>query len=161
MQKINSKKRLNTQLVASRYSLVANYGFTMIEIMVVLGIFGFIASSGLIIGMDAYQNYLLDSERDTIVSLLERARNNSMNNIDQKEHRIHFTASGYVILPSGEVVGRSPGITATEFPLDANPDDFTIIFEQLSGSTPIFQIDVSNGTKTKIISINSEGRINW
>ena len=67
-------------------------GFTLIEILITIGIFAVIATIGLIISLDFYRSYAFRSEESTIVSILQKARSQSMDNIDQVRHGVHFQA---------------------------------------------------------------------
>ncbi|PJC65463.1 MAG: hypothetical protein CO020_00525 [Candidatus Colwellbacteria bacterium CG_4_9_14_0_2_um_filter_50_12] len=139
-------------------------GFTLLEIIIVVALFAILAALGLFIGLDLYRGYALASERSTVVNILEKARSQSVNNINQTPHGVHFTGSAYVIFQGAsyasrdqsydEVITSAPGVTAggvTE-----------TVFTQLEGSAnPTGEVTVSNGLKSMTISINNEGRINW
>ena len=148
-------------------------GFTLIEIIISIGILALIASLGLFISMDFFRNSSSRSENNIIVSLLEKARGQSLNNIDQIRHGVHFQTSPlkYILFEcpggtpqctsytpsSGDLIIDSSykvSITSPSLPLD-------VIFNQLDGSSSAVSIVVSDGIKTYTISINSEGRIDW
>lgn len=155
------------------------YGFTLLEIIVSIAILALIASLGLFISLDFFKNYSLRSEQNVIVSLLQNARSQSLNNIDQVRHGMHFES-----IPLRYILFECPALTPQCGSYIANSSDLTthfsynisitnpvlpfdVIFDQLSGdcincSSPV-NINISdiNGVKNYIITINSEGRIDW
>ncbi len=144
-----------------------NSGFSLIETMVVIGIFLIIFSFGLVFTLNSYRSYSFNAEITTIVSVLEKARSRALTNLYQSPHGVCFISSNYVIFrgttctpgaPTNELVSASKKVFdasnfSTTFP--------TIVFEQLSGTTTGGTITVTDGTKTTTIVINNEGRINW
>lgn len=145
-------------------------GFTLIEIIIVTAILGIILSLGLFIGVDFFRSYSLRSEENVIVSVLQKARGQSINNINEKKHGVHFEVSPdlkYIIFegpsydpsnPTNTIIKSAYGITISGLPID-------IIFEQLSGNcvscaSPV-EIKVNDGVREYAIKINSEGQIDW
>jgi len=151
-------------------------GFTLIEIVVVIAILGMILVFGLITNLNSFQRDTFRSEQSTLVSILEKARNRSMNNIFGSSHGVCYIAPNYIIfrgrtncLPTSSVDELIPANTnianlsnfSTTFP--------TVIFSQLAGRlvpqlTPINNeliIHMTDGIKSADIKINNEGTINW
>ncbi len=152
-------------------------GFTLIELLVVIGLLGIIAALGLFISMDFYRSYAFRSERSTIVSVLQKARSQSMNNIDEKRHGVRFQGSPlqYVLFEcsgcttypgsnsTDQVISGSynVSITSPALPLD-------IVFDQLNGNcisascaTALQSLNVTDSGKTYHISISPIGQIDW
>lgn len=144
-------------------------GLTLIEIMVVIGIFAMIASLGLFMDLSFLKSDILNSEQNIIVSTLEKARSRSMNNIYSVPHGFCYISPNYVIFRDGpgtrcvagvstnELVGANVGIAdnpSTTFP-------GVIIFSQLAGTTTASSIHITDGVNSKDITINHEGRIDW
>ena len=75
----------------------ANNGFTIVEIMIALGILLIIISLGFFLSMDLYRSYAFRSEQSTVLSILHRARTRALSNINQSPHGVHFQADKYVI----------------------------------------------------------------
>src|ERR1044072_4262622 len=73
---------------------IRNRGFTLIEILITIGLIGLIAALGLFISLNFYKNYSFRSERNVIVSILQKARSQSMDNIDEQRHGVHFFING-------------------------------------------------------------------
>ncbi len=150
---------------------IPNYqkGLTLIEIMVVIGIFMLIIGFGTIVDLNFVKRDLLKAEEDVIVSSLEKARSRSMNNIFESAHGFCYISPNYIIFrdsPStrcvagestNEVISANVGIaenSGTTFPT-------FVIFSQLAGTTTDNSIVLSDGVRLKNITINHEGRIDW
>ncbi|MBI2035962.1 MAG: prepilin-type N-terminal cleavage/methylation domain-containing protein [Candidatus Liptonbacteria bacterium] len=140
-----------------------NVGFTLIEILVTLGISSVLIAVGLFVTLDAYRVNSINSERDLMVSILEKARAKALANLYESPHGVRVDADSYVIFrgptysaydPTNETIPRGSGIIVTA------PADF--VFEQLTGNSSVSDvISLSDGARIEIISVNSEGRINW
>jgi len=162
-------------------------GFSLIEIIVVLGILALIASIGLFVSMDFWRGSSSHSEQDSVVSLLENARSQSLNNIDQVRHGVHFDASPLRYTEfectSSTCTDYSGADTSKDLVINSSSNNvsvtapvlpFDIIFDQLNGAcitttspTPFIcdpatqQIKINDGVKDYIITVNSEGQIDW
>jgi prepilin-type N-terminal cleavage/methylation domain-containing protein len=142
-------------------------GFTLIEISVALGILLMLFSFGLIMSMDAFRGSIFRSEREIIVSLLERARSHSMANIDGSAWGVCYRANKYVLF-KGTTCG-APAPSDEEFEVNqsvATDSNFastfpTISFAQLSGQSSAATITVVEANRSSSITINHEGTINW
>ncbi|MDO8530543.1 MAG: type II secretion system protein [bacterium] len=151
-------------------------GFTLIEVLIAVGILAIILSLGLFISFDFYRGYSFRAEKSVIVSVLQKARNQALNNISQARHGVRFENSPalrYIIFEgstydqnsaSNIIINASYGISIT----NPAPLPFDVIFDQLNGncissncSSGPLAITVSDGVKSYDITINSEGRINW
>lgn len=139
-------------------------GFTLIEIIIAVFILTSIGALALFIGLDQYRSYALTAERDTILAILKKARNQAMNNINEDPHGLSIQTSQYVIFQGASYASR---IAANDeiIPKSASISTGGIteaVFNQLRGniSTAPGDITVSNNIRTFTISINSEGRIN-
>ncbi len=166
--------------------LTGQAGFTLTEILVVLGIIVLIATFGLIVSLDVYKSYAFRLERSIIVSTLQKARSQSLNNINQVRHGVRFQTSplAYVLFecPSGTPQCKSYTASASDLvilssysvSIDSPTLPFDVIFDQLSGDCvvstganafncdPVNQpIKVSSGNQSFNITVNSAGQINW
>ncbi len=158
-----------------------NKGFTLIEILVVMAILAAIIGFGLLISFDAYKSYSFSAEKNNLITILQKARNQSLDNINQTRHGVHFQASPltYVLF---ECPSTNPQCTAyapssKDVTIDVSyavsitdpvPLPFDIVFDQLNGNcvtsnctTKPLNITLSSAGKFHTISINSEGRIDW
>lgn len=142
-----------------------NSGFTLWEITIVLAIMAVLFSVGLFANMELYRQRVLGAERDTIVSVLKRARSEAQNNINEAGHGVYFgSASNYVIFQGTTYASRNPaydenfdrssGLTLSgPAEVDFSPLDAS---SNVSGT-----ISVSNGMQSAGISVNYEGMVNW
>ena len=138
-------------------------GFTLIEIIICLGILAVLISLGLFMNVDTYKSYTLSFERDTLVGALERARAESLNNMFEMPHGIHFESGVYTLFKGdsynfedsyNEKFSYGPSMVIT------SPED--IIFEQLSGKPYASStIILRSGVRNFFITINDAGTINW
>ena len=147
---------------------LGNSGFTLVEILIVIGIFMLLAALTLGVGVDTARRATVGSERTTLVESLERARSRAMNNLGEKQHGVIVTSTDFVLFqgsiysagdPTNEVSERSDGISVT-----GPTDPVTVVFAQLSGRVDAGQtgdILLSNGDQNATVGINTEGRIDW
>ncbi len=155
-----------------------NKGFTLVEILVAIAILAIILSLGIFLSFDFYKSRSLLSEKDIIISVLQKARNQSLNNINQVRHGIHFMEDSglkYIIFEckaespqcvkyqensADAVIAVYYGISISEPALP-----FDVIFEQLSGDCLNCNLEktitVTDGAKSYAIKINKEGGIDW
>ena len=159
-------------------------GFSLIEILVVIGILGVILAFGMTINLSAFTSGTLQGEESKIVSVLSRARSHAMANMFQTTFGVCYdsTNKNYVIFQG---ITCNAGATTSEL-IPANKDiatdsasniltAFPIVFEQLTGKPTPTMISVADAPclvnekkvavafqgKTSNICINNEGTINW
>ena len=175
--------------VTCHMSNVSEKGFTLIEVLIAMAILVIILSLGLFISFDFYKSYAFRSEKNIVVSVLQKARSESLNNINQTRHGVHFEASPSLKYILFECPAASPQCTyyntgsSTDIIIDSSygasianplPLPFDVIFGQLSGdcipssgATPFAcdslnqPITISYGARSYNITVNSEGRIDW
>ncbi len=149
-----------------------NKGFTLIEILVVIGLFTVILAFGMTINFSALMGGTFRSEQAKIVSALQRARSHAMANMFQKKHgfcydEVYFQYKifqGDKNNPNPEIIDANKNINISGTPLlcSSTPG---IVFDQLSGNlSPAsgdIDLTVTDGIKTTHIIINNEETINW
>src|ERR1051326_7870488 len=72
-------------------------GMTLIEMIVVIAIITILFATGVVMSMEAFRGYTRRSERDVIVSILQRARSRAMANVGQHAWGACFDGSNYYI----------------------------------------------------------------
>jgi len=142
-----------------------NKGFTFIEIIMVVAILMALAGLGLIFGIDFYKTYSLDTERNVVSSILQKARSRAQNNFNQSSHGVYFQSDNYYVIFQGvSYVSRDVAydqLIPKNQALSISGISETI-FEQLNGDSQIAgDVILNNNRRTSIISINNEGGINW
>jgi len=147
-------------------------GFTLIEIIVVMGLLVIVGSLGLYMSLDTFRGSSFRNDRDSIVSALRRARSQAISNIcignnciDGQSHGVHLETGRYIIFQGASYNWDDP-LNET---IQANANNAVItssgdaLFGQLSGrANPAVTISVigSDGRKSDI-TINEEGRVDW
>ena len=151
-------------------------GFSMLEILVVLGMFTIVAGFGLLVSMETYRGSNFHSDRDLLVSLLQRARAQSINNLcsgstcaDGKPHGVHIDAANYayVLFQGSTYIPGDPLNSSFDSDRSSSRDILPlgvsdVIFSQLTGTTSsVISITLTGGARTSTISISPEGQITW
>lgn len=140
-------------------------GFTLIEILVLMAIITTFAGMGLFFTLDAYRGSLFRSEVSIIVNLLQKARNQAMNNVSQTPHGVRFELDEYILFHRDSYGSGDPAdeeILANSVVLVTGPAE--IVFDQLTGSVDTAMtgvITITYGHREVKININDEGRIDW
>ncbi|MBI4119667.1 MAG: prepilin-type N-terminal cleavage/methylation domain-containing protein [Parcubacteria group bacterium] len=139
-------------------------GFTLIEIVITVGIFLIVMGIGLFVGLDFYRGSALTAERDTVVSILRSARSDAFNNLHELPHGIFIDADRYILFSGASYASRDPQFDEVIFKSPAVDASGTqeIVFQQLSATTGASgTIILSYDTRSVTIEVNGEGRINW
>jgi prepilin-type N-terminal cleavage/methylation domain-containing protein len=154
-----------------KISTRSTHGFTLTEILIVIGLISVVASMTVIVSMDSWRGSSFSNERNAIVSALQRARGRAMSNMclgpsctAGKMHGVHISSGSYTVFqgniytvsdPINEVGNIGPTIAVT-----GNTD---IVFSQLSGdASPTGTITVKdNAGRSSIITIGARGQISW
>ena len=130
-----------------------NLGFTLIEILVVIGVIVLLFAASYLVTFDTYGKNLLSNEEEKLVSILSKARSRAMNNIDEMDHDVSIESDKYV-LDSDEEIEKNENIEITGIT--------SVAFEQLSGKpSETGDIVLDDGIRTETITIYPGGMINW
>lgn len=149
-------------------SRVHTQGFSLIELILVLGLIGVVALFTVPLTIDSLSRSAVSQERDLFVSLLLRgARAAALANLNEKSHGIQIdnTNHQYILFEGttytpGAATNRIIPYTNSTISISGGPK---ILFEQLSGdvTTGAGTINITNGAKTNTIIIASTGQIDW
>ena len=146
-------------------------GFTLIEILLVLGLLAVIAGVSLVMGMDSYRGNSFRSDRDLLVAALEHARAESINAIclgsnctDAAPHGVSIQSDSYVIFQGASYNSRDQAednvIPASALVSHAGLSD--VVFSVLSATSTAGQIVLSDDSgHSSTITIGSLGQISW
>lgn len=145
-------------------------GFSLLEILVTTAIFAALAGLGLFVSMDVYRGVSFRSERDVVVSLLQRARSRALANINQSPHGLCYddVSRSYVIFrgatyvagaSTNELLPTNNKVSFSGFPLCSSGTG--VVFTQLSATTTGANIAVIQNARTESVTVNSEGLIVW
>jgi len=131
-----------------------------------------VAGFSTIVSMDNYRSYSFSNERDLLVAILHKARNQAINNMcvgalctDGKPHGVHITPGAYTIFQGATFATRDSAVDEviqTKAPVTVTGIN-DIVFSQLSGNaSPVGTTTIADPTNhSSVISINSEGQISW
>lgn len=139
-------------------------GFTLIEVLIVLGLFGVLFGISLPISLDSYRSYILTSETKNLLSVVRRARSLAIANDHGISHGVSLESDRFILFQGSSFAGRdsafdenyprSPSVTITGF------DE--IVFSQISGLPNVTTtITLKNDLNEQTISINEYGTIFW
>ncbi len=144
-------------------------GFTLIEVLVVLGIVTMIIRATLMFDVNSFRGEAFRGERNTLVVALQTARADALNNINQQKHGVKINPSGFkgYVIFEGNTFASSDTSLHNEIPslytielAPGSPDE--IVFSQLSGNADfdgeIVLKDPERALTTNIV-INHEGKI--
>ena len=138
-------------------------GFTLIEVMIGLGILFIIFGLGLFLSMDFYKTFSFKSDNHIAISTLHKARTQALSNINQKEHGVHFDNAGHTMTifegPTYIAGAATNETVSVNSNLTISPATADVLFEQLTGDSTMQVITISDGIKTLNITINDEGAI--
>ena len=139
-------------------------GFTLIELLIVIAILSILATFGFLVSLDFYRTYAFNSERDTLVSLLQKARSDALNNVGQVPHGLHFENNKYILFDRavfGSLQSQDQIIPADTYISHGAPAN--VIFTQLSGDVDsgVGNIVLNDGKRSSTISVDVNGIINW
>ena len=149
---------------AQNNSLRTSAGFTLIEITIVLAIVVGLTAIGLTVGVDSYSRYNFHSEKDTAVSMLQKARSGAINNIGESWHGVYFGNATDIILFRGQGATQDYAHRNSAFDFKMEKcggvmysGASEIVFNQLSGDTSGGIVTINSAN----ITINNEGGIDW
>lgn len=139
-------------------------GFTLIEVVIAGAIIALIGALGLFISADFYRSYILITERDTLVGILQRSRSRALNNINDSHHGVFLEDHRYTVFQGENFASRDPNYDEmVNLPSSITLAGYTeVVFEPLSGETNASgDITISRDDRIFTISLNNEGRINY
>ncbi len=145
-----------------------NKGFTLIEILIVITILGILA---LMIGfsyLSLMSHINVDSSNQMIYSIVKKAQDNAMNNLDgYSQYGIEFQSNQITIFPGGSYSSTNslndtyyfpPEVTLYNLsPADNNPIIFNSVNGQLTNTGVSF--DIGNPSYFIVMNINNNGAV--
>lgn len=148
-------------------------GFTLLEVLIIIGLIVIVGGLGLIVSMDSYRGFHFHNERDIIVAALEKARSQAINNMcfgggctDGKPHGVYFGTTGsYVIFQGASYATRDIALDEVIGQKDVAAvvsGTSEVVFQTLSGNGSVATVTVTDVSgKTFVITVTTEGRIWW
>ncbi len=145
-------------------------GFTLLETLIALAIFTFLASIGVLLSTRMYQATLVGFDRDTVTALLIEARSNSLSSVDGRAWGVcaDKTQKTYVLFTAPYLMStqRTPypmtaGVLASSSPSLFDCNNAGLVFSRLSATTSSTTLMLGQQLSTSTISINYEGTISF
>ena len=151
-------------------------GFTLIELLVVMGLLTFVGGFSLIVSMDSFRGQTFHSERDTLLSTLEKARSQAINNMcfgpgctNGKAHGVHIQNNQYTIFQGVSFATRDIALDEVIAPKSkalSITGITDVIFAALSGGATTLPAGVASiiltdttGKDSSSVTVNAEGRL--
>jgi type II secretory pathway pseudopilin PulG len=144
-------------------------GFTLIEIVLAVGLFAVATGLSLGFGLSDGSAGRFRSEESTLVSALRLARAQALRNIGRDEHGVHYDRGAgcrlyrrcYVVFTGTEFEPGALGNVEFEAGLATQVawPDHDPVFSQLDGTTEPTTVNLAQGRHSASININYEGRI--
>jgi Tfp pilus assembly protein FimT len=145
-------------------------GITMLETLVVMGIFILVASFALLFTMDSFRGTTFHGDRDLFVSLLQRARAQAISNIcsgtctDGKAHGVAVVGNTYVLFQGTSYATRDTAVDSVfeASAAVARTGASEVVFSQLGGtSTSRVEFAHTGGERVSTTTVETNGRIWW
>ena len=145
-------------------------GFTFIETLMVIAIISLLVSVAIYMSGDFFRSSSFQSDINVLGIYLQRARSQSISNINESQHGVKVNGTDYVIFEtkSGMAFNNPLRNTSNDQTIKGNskftftPSGAEVIFDQLSGNSSYTgNIVIFDGIKTATISLNSAGRVNY
>jgi prepilin-type N-terminal cleavage/methylation domain-containing protein len=141
-----------------------NAGFTLIESLITIALIAILASFLTLAGLDMSQRHSFRNERGMLISALQLARAQAINNFMAKSRGFYVSSSTkeYVIF-SGDSYASSDAASHYAIPYGRSQlsGATEIVFHPLRADSSSSTINISNGLVTTTISVSSEGGIRW
>jgi prepilin-type N-terminal cleavage/methylation domain-containing protein len=135
-------------------------GFTMLEVLVVLSIFGALIMMGLFFDFTFYRGTAFSTDVDAFASILQRARAKAINNINESNHGVYIDADNYELF-EGDSYATAIDTQSISRSSEISFSHTEFVFSQLSGDSNFEgDIIITGFGKTAVISMNNEGLIN-
>ncbi len=143
-----------------------NRGFTLLEIIVVTGVFVGIVAMTSIMGMNSIGRGVVLEERDTLVTLLLGTRARALANVHELAQGVNIAPDAYTLFEGTSFGSSDPStrrvVPKTSSVMVTSPNS-DIVFTSLSGnvSSGVGTTTLSGDLYTTEIRIGSAGRIEW
>lgn len=138
-------------------------GFTILEMLFVIGILMAMFAIGVPVAFDFYTNYELVTERDNLVSILNHTRGESMTGEGSDSHGVFLGANSYTVFEGPSYASRftqfDRNISRVDLIQVTGPSE--LVFESLSGRSVSSSFTLSNGVRSFTVNVNAEGLVTW
>ncbi len=151
--------------------LQKNRGFTLMEMLMVIGILSMVGAMSMFLDINSFRGSAFRAEVSALGVAMQTARADALNNINQARHGVAIHPGGYdgyIIFEGNTYATRDaskdvPIKSSYTVNLDASSPT-EAVFDQLSGNAnvngPITLVDPNRGM-TGVIILNNEGQISF
>ena len=138
-------------------------GFTLLEVMIALGLGVMLMGLGLVLSMDVWRGTSFRSEQDVLVSLLYKVRSRAVSNIHEENHGLYIDKGNkqYVIFEGDLSDSNKLTFDMSKSVTFDDAYDDQIIFAARTANTLGYTIRMMGEGKENIVTINEEGGITW
>lgn len=128
----------------------------MVEILIVLAVFGLMAGAAVFTFRGAKNKALLDDAQAALISAFEQARSRAATGVGTSSHGVYLEQDRAVIFEGKEYKGSGEIIPLSAL-LDSSTS--TIIFNRLSATSSSQEITLQNSSGERTIEITKDGII--
>ena len=140
----------------------AQAGYTLIEMMTVMGLVGLFAVAA-IISLSSMRSGILRRETHAqILSAYEQARSRAATGVDGSAHGVHVEADEIVLFSGAAYVPGDGDVYSVPGGISVGATEETVIFTKLSGAPDVetvVTVSASSGTPSTI-TVSGDGAIN-
>jgi Tfp pilus assembly protein FimT len=147
-------------------------GFSMIEVLVVLGFFAIVGTVGLLVSMESYRGSNFRTDRDLLVALLQHARTDALGSVcrgstcdDAVAHGVFINDADnqYVVFEGNSYSPGDPQNRVFEAsPVTVRSGLSEAVFEPYTGNpTTSGTITLEGEGRTSTTTIGAQGQISW
>jgi type II secretory pathway pseudopilin PulG len=151
----------------------SQYGFSTLEIIVVIGLISIILSLGTIYNLHSFTKSIVIQERDLFVSLiLNKARAEALAHVHATAHGVYVNNEtheyilfeGMTYVPDASTNRKIPFTHNTITVQNENADStYSIIFAPRSGTIIVGdgEITITNNAMSYVVTLRKTGQIDW
>lgn len=151
---------------------IRSHGFTLIEILVVLGLIAVLLSLGLTMNMNTFKDYLFRNDKNSVIVALQKARSQAINNLcvgpdcgSGLPHGVHFEKGFFTIFQGQIYSDDDPANERSDFDYgEFYVSGLTnVVFSELTADVtqPGELLLNDNSGRVSKITVNSQGGISW
>ncbi|HDY73417.1 MAG TPA: prepilin-type N-terminal cleavage/methylation domain-containing protein [Candidatus Jorgensenbacteria bacterium] len=159
-----SLKRKTYKPLPTGRQVKSQKGFTLLEIMIVIGLFALLVGISIPFGLDVYRSYVLISETRNMVSFLRRAETLSFTNTRNDSYGVMVMNDRFVVFRGASFATRDTAFDEEYLrsPLVIVSGIAHIVFAAVTGRPDIMGTTTfSNGVNEQTVFINEHGTLFW
>lgn len=137
-----------------------SHGFTLIELLIVIALGIIIVAITVPIGLNFYNNQILDEASKDILSTLRKAQSYSMFQKNNSAFGIKFLSDSYVLFQGVSYGARTQSQDEIfNIPSGISTSGINeIVFSRIAGTTTASTLTIRSGNNNQVISINTYGK---